>query len=91
MLDLIRVKSLGAREYLRRKLKSYKARVEVNRFFVGKDINIDRVTSFSTQVVVGHVDFSNVIHFELMEWVNSKWIPNFGLAPRVNMLINMWI
>ena len=84
-------KILGARENLRRKLKSFKAWVEVNQFVVGKDVNIDIAAYFSSQVMVGHVEFEKFIHFELVEWVNSKWIPKFGLAPRVNTLINGWI
>ena len=65
--------------------------MEVNQFVVGKNVNIDIAAYFSSQVMVGHVEFEKFIHFELVEWVNSKWIPKFGLAPRVNMLINWWI
>ena len=53
----------------------------MEKFVVGRDVNMDRVVILSKHVVVGCIEHAKFNCIELIEWVNTNWLLEFGIAP----------
>lgn len=74
-------KLIGVKSQLQQRVKSYKDKVGMEKFVVGRDVNMDRVVILSKHVVVGCIEHAKFNCIELIEWVNTNWLLEFGIAP----------
>jgi len=89
-VDVRRNRSTCFKARSNHKIKCWKVRQSISSCVLGKDIDMDRVSSLSKKALIGKFFYSSLTKAQLSNWIMGFWKLVLGYSPRFRLLSNHW-